>query len=158
MKDFIGIGRAGLIKKIEEISGTHITEMMIQEYHKGLFEALNSKIKPLLVNTFSMLKEQEYKYCIASNSIREQVKFCLNVVNMSHFFSDNAIFTIEQVKSGKPEPDLFLLAADSYQVNKNKCLVIEDSPSGIMAAQAADMNVVAFMGGDMQKLRSMLKK
>lgn len=156
--DFIGIGGAVLIKKIEEISGTQITDMMIHEYNKGLFEALNQKIKPLLANTFGMLQNQGYKYCIASNSIREQVNLCLKAVNMSHYFTDDAIFTIEQVKSGKPEPDLFLLAANSWQIDKNKCLVIEDSPSGIRAAQAADMNVVAFMGGEHAKTQEYMDK
>lgn len=156
--EFIGIGGSMLIKKIEDMSGVTITELMIHKYYKGLFETLSREIKPLLFDTINKLKQQGFKYCIATNSIREQVDFCLKMVNMNHYFSDDNIFTIEQVRNGKPAPDLFLLAADSFQVNTKQCLVIEDSPSGVLAARAADMDVVAFMGGGHAKSGEYINK
>ena len=42
---------------------------------------------------------------------------------------------------------MFLLAAEKAGVAPSDCMVIEDSTSGIMAAQAADMDVVGFLGG-----------
>ena len=51
------------------------------------------------------------------------------------------------VAHGKPAPDLFLLAARSMGVAAENCLVIEDSPAGIVAARRAGMRVFAFIGG-----------
>jgi beta-phosphoglucomutase-like phosphatase (HAD superfamily) len=52
-----------------------------------------------------------------------------------------------QVAVGKPAPDLFQFAAKSMLADKRKCIVIEDSVSGILAANAARMYAVGFVGG-----------
>ena len=51
------------------------------------------------------------------------------------------------VERGKPFPDLFLHAASDMGVAPGHCLVVEDSPAGIMAAKEAGMRVLAFTGG-----------
>ena len=51
------------------------------------------------------------------------------------------------VENGKPAPDLFLHAAAAIGVMPEQCIVIEDSPSGIRAAQSAGMAVFAYVGG-----------
>jgi beta-phosphoglucomutase-like phosphatase (HAD superfamily) len=51
------------------------------------------------------------------------------------------------VSQGKPAPDLFLLCAERLNASPSNCLVVEDSIYGVMAAQAAGMNVVGFCGG-----------
>jgi beta-phosphoglucomutase-like phosphatase (HAD superfamily) len=51
------------------------------------------------------------------------------------------------VKNGKPAPDLFLHAARQMGADPGDCIVIEDSPAGILAAQRAGMAVFAFTGG-----------
>jgi beta-phosphoglucomutase-like phosphatase (HAD superfamily) len=51
------------------------------------------------------------------------------------------------VANGKPAPDLFLLAAREMRVEPGRCIVIEDSPAGVEAAQRAGMRVFAFLGG-----------
>ena len=56
-------------------------------------------------------------------------------------------FSATMVAHGKPAPDLFLFAADTLGYAPPACLVVEDSPAGISAAQAAKMRVVAFTGG-----------
>ncbi|WP_442935873.1 HAD family hydrolase [Nostoc sp.] len=52
----------------------------------------------------------------------------------------------QDVERGKSEPDIFLLASESKNVNPNKCVVIEDSQLGIKAAKKAGMKCVAFAG------------
>jgi beta-phosphoglucomutase-like phosphatase (HAD superfamily) len=48
---------------------------------------------------------------------------------------------------GKPHPDLFLYAAHEMGVSPDRCLVIEDSAPGVMAAVSAGMDVFGFIGG-----------
>jgi beta-phosphoglucomutase-like phosphatase (HAD superfamily) len=61
------------------------------------------------------------------------------------YFSNDRIFTADMVKNGKPEPDLFLLAADKMGYAPQDAIVIEDSTVGVMAAQKAGIKVIAFV-------------
>src|SRR5690606_38447987 len=58
-----------------------------------------------------------------------------------------AIFSATMVARGKPDPDLFLHAATAMGVAPERCLVVEDSPTGIAAAKRAGMRVFAYAGG-----------
>ena len=55
----------------------------------------------------------------------------------------DVIITGEEVEHGKPAPDIYLRAAEKLDVPAEACLVIEDSLSGVAAAKAAKMRVVA---------------
>ena len=57
-----------------------------------------------------------------------------------------------EIKSGKPAPDIFLLAAKRMKANPSHCLVIEDSPAGIEAARAAGMFAIAVPDPNMDDL------
>ena len=48
-----------------------------------------------------------------------------------------------EVRELKPAPDIFLAAARAISADPTRCLVIEDSPAGVLAARAAGMNVIA---------------
>jgi pseudouridine-5'-monophosphatase len=48
-----------------------------------------------------------------------------------------------EIKKGKPEPDIFLLAAKRMKADPTQCLVLEDAPAGIIAARAAGMFAIA---------------
>ena len=50
--------------------------------------------------------------------------------------------TADDVKNGKPSPDIFLKTAKLLGVAPERCLVIEDAPPGVMAAEAAGMQVI----------------
>ena len=56
----------------------------------------------------------------------------------------DALVGAEDVKRGKPHPDLFLCAAEKLGVQPANCIVIEDSEAGIDAAKAAGMKVMHF--------------
>ena len=55
----------------------------------------------------------------------------------------DVILTAEDVTRGKPDPEIYLLAAQRLEVPPEHCLVLEDTVNGIKAAQSAGMNVVA---------------
>ena len=83
---------------------------------------------------------------VASNSSSESLTFLLSKTGLIDYFF-GCIFGADMVEHGKPAPDLYLAAAEKLGVHPKKCLVIEDSPTGVKAAIAAEMSVLGFTGG-----------
>jgi len=77
---------------------------------------------------------------VASGGYREIVIATLRALDLLEFF--DAIVGAEDVERGKPHPDPFLEAARRLNVEPSQCLVFEDSPLGMEAAQRAGMLAV----------------
>ena len=90
--------------------------------------------------------QKNFKTCVASNGERSLVFESLHITGMFDRFHADRTFTRIQVPRGKPAPDLFLFAAENLGTTPDKCIVIEDSPSGVMAGVAAKMHVIGFTG------------
>jgi HAD superfamily hydrolase (TIGR01509 family) len=86
------------------------------------------------------------RYCVASSGVPERIRHSLRVVGLLDRFEPD-IFSATMVARGKPEPDLFLYAAQTMGVHPSCCLVVEDSIAGVKAAVAAGMVVIGFCGG-----------
>jgi HAD superfamily hydrolase (TIGR01509 family) len=84
--------------------------------------------------------------CIASSGTHEHMRYTLGLTGLYHRFAGR-IFSAEDVARGKPAPDLFLHAAERMAAKPAGCVVVEDSRSGVDAARAAGMRVLAFAGG-----------
>ena len=92
--------------------------------------------KELLV----FLKENGYKTTVASSSARERSMRLLKKHDLVKYF-DDFVFGPE-VEKGKPNPDIFLKAAEKVGITPENCLVLEDSQAGILAANRAGMKVI----------------
>jgi HAD superfamily hydrolase (TIGR01509 family) len=90
---------------------------------------------------------------VASSSSIRSLESKLRRTGLWDHFTPH-IYSGEQVPRGKPEPDLFLLAAKSMDIDPERCLVIEDSINGVRAARAAGMRVWGFLGGSHLRNRS----
>jgi len=77
---------------------------------------------------------------IATGGTRLVSEKVLQQVGMSDLFDE--VVTANDVKCGKPAPDIYLEAASRLGVAPERCLVLEDAAAGIMAAQSAGMKVV----------------
>lgn len=84
-------------------------------------------------------------FCVASSGKFEKMRFTLGSSGLLRLVAD-LLFSAEQVKHGKPAPDLFLHAANAMGHAPEACVVIEDSVPGVEAAVAAGMRVVGFAG------------
>lgn len=95
------------------------------------------------------------KTAIATNATPSTVEITDDVLNLKRFFNEH-IYNISHVNyKGKPNPDIFLYAADKLKINPKDCLVIEDSSHGIEAAKSAGMTCI---GINTAKNREKLKK
>ncbi len=77
---------------------------------------------------------------IATGGTRYVIEKTLQAVGVSDLFEE--VVTADDVKVGKPAPDIFLKAAQLLGVKPERCLVLEDAAPGVMAAQLAGMTVI----------------
>ncbi len=107
--------------------------------------AKEMKATPDVENIFNQIK---IKQCVATGGLYDKTIDKIKAVGFEKFFNAGNIFTADMVEHGKPEPDLFLLAAKKMKTKPENCLVIEDSIAGMTAAIRAKIPVVAFLGSE----------
>lgn len=83
--------------------------------------------------------------CVASSTRLESLRRNLQRTDLLDLV-DPHVFSVSQVRRGKPAPDVFLYAASQIGVDPTDCLVIEDSVAGVTAAGRAGMRVIGFTG------------
>lgn len=93
------------------------------------------KIKHGFTQLLECIVLQHIPYCLATNSRAVNTYECLELAGIAGVFS--IVITRDDVCYGKPEPDIFLKAAEMLDVDINRCMVIEDSHAGILAASRA---------------------
>jgi beta-phosphoglucomutase len=93
--------------------------------------------KPLFVHEYALshLKARGYKLGLASNSIRSTVELMMHKSSLAHYF--DVMLSNEDVQKAKPDPDIYLRVAEVLGVAPANCLVVEDNPNGIKAAEDA---------------------
>jgi HAD superfamily hydrolase (TIGR01509 family) len=82
---------------------------------------------------------------VVSNSRMTRVSASVRRAGLQQIFGER-VFSAEQVARPKPYPDVYLFAATTLGVEPARCLVVEDSVSGLNAARAAGMKTIAFVG------------
>jgi beta-phosphoglucomutase len=86
------------------------------------------------------LDEAGWRQAVASSAPRLNVEVVLRVLGLERRF--RALVAAEDVKAGKPAPDVFLAAAARLGVQPGRCVVVEDAEAGIEAARRAGMSSV----------------
>lgn len=84
---------------------------------------------------------------IASSSSTRWMRGHLTHLGLADLFDPHFYSGHEHVERGKPEPDLYLYAADRLGVPIGECVIIEDSPIGVRGALASGARVIGFCAG-----------
>jgi HAD superfamily hydrolase (TIGR01509 family) len=87
------------------------------------------------------LRQMNLRLAVATSSVSASARPFLDRHELTAFF--DVVVTGEEIEHGKPEPDIYLCAAEKLGVPATECLVIEDALSGIAAGKAAGMRVAA---------------
>ena len=143
-----GIGRKESLDKILKWSGARISEAeksnLLQKKNQMYLEQIDHMTPEEIFegfNTFNaLIKKEGIKVAIGSSS-RNAIRIIdkLDLVLDFHAIVDGGM-----TENSKPEPDIFLLAAEKLGVAPEECLVIEDSQAGLTAAKKAGMKSVLF--------------
>lgn len=87
------------------------------------------------------LKAHGWRQALASSASVLNIDAILGALNLADFF--DAIVSAEDVQTGKPDPEVFLVAAARVSTPPSLCVVIEDAPAGLEAARRAGMSTIA---------------
>jgi HAD superfamily hydrolase (TIGR01509 family) len=142
---FIGTTNKSIFSKLQKkynIEGD--IDAVIEEYEGKCIEfLLTSDERPIYgVDTLiKSLYQNKMKLALASSSPKNHINIVLELFAISQFF--DAKVSGQEVKSGKPAPDIFLRAAEMMDVLPAECLVFEDSKNGVAAAKEAGMKCFA---------------
>ena len=98
----------------------------------------------VIPGAFELLDALRIPFCVATNGPREKVELTLGLTGLRGFFPEH-IFSAYEVGSFKPDPGLFLHAAQQLGVAPVHCAVVEDSLPGIQAGLAAGMQVFSLL-------------
>lgn len=112
---------------------------MKQQY---TMEIVHVNCKPVFQHEYalSQLKARGYKIGVASNSIRNSIEVMMEKSNLLKYL--DIIMSNQDVKEGKPSPEIYLKTIKALDVQPEQCLVVEDNINGIKAGKAAGTYVM----------------
>ena len=96
---------------------------------------------PGLSEFVKSLQTEHIPYAIGSSTPIENIECVLNLMGSEDWFQH--IVAAADVERGKPDPEVFLKAASMVEILPERCVVFEDSLSGIEAGKAGGMKVIA---------------
>lgn len=97
-------------------------------------------LKPGVHELLTYLEKKGIQRVVASSNVRPVIEILLEHAGIREKFSD--IISAEDVKWAKPDPEIFVIAADRLGIDGADGLVLEDSKNGILAAEGAGIPVV----------------
>lgn len=146
---FMGVATDVMWKKLAErhslnLSVEELTEQNRVESIRFFREVDEIPVMPGLVDLLESLRKKDYPMAVASSSFPEIIHLILERTGLRKYFE--VTVSSQEAGKSKPDPDVFLLAAEKLGIYPSDCLVIEDSKNGIKAAHAAGMRCIAYQG------------
>ncbi len=100
------------------------------------------KLAPFAIEFLNYLKEKNIKRTIATMSGKDNVDFFIEWFRLENWFDTDRIVYDDGNIKGKPEPDIYISAANKLGLNPQDCVVIEDAISGIKSAASAGIGKI----------------
>jgi HAD superfamily hydrolase (TIGR01509 family) len=135
---------------------THISSVMLKTYgddfpiknftvemkeeKKRIISTEGVAVKKGLIELLDYLSKKGIKKAVATSSHRDVMEHLLTLTNVLHYFDYSVCG--DEIKKGKPNPDVFLKALKKAESKPNEAFVLEDSINGILAAHNANIPVI----------------
>ena len=110
-------------------------EIIFRQIYKNNVEPIKGFMK-----MFEFIKSKKIFVGLASNAIRKNVKMILNELKIYEEF--DSIICGDEVKKGKPNPEMFDETVNRFKLKKKECLIFEDSVEGVSAAVNSKVDVI----------------
>lgn len=150
LQQFIGKTVRSQAALIESRTGKPFTEDWLQQFYVRRNEALNAELVAIdgsLAAVKSVHEKLNGRIACASGADRAKVEMQLEKVGLAPYF-EGRVFSGHETPRSKPFPDVYLAAASALAVDPKRCLVIEDTITGVQAGVAAGATVWAYFPAD----------
>jgi HAD superfamily hydrolase (TIGR01509 family) len=145
-RDYQGLLLGDVVSAAEAELGRSLPAGWLEAYERARAEAFRRELQavPGAAEAVARVCAAGVDVCVASQGKLEKTRLSLQLTGLRALFADRALFSAHSVARGKPHPDLFLHAARTIGADPSGCVVVEDTPSGITAAVAAEMRVFGY--------------
>ncbi len=128
------LGAAATPERIERISKAK------EELYRYLVRRDGISPLPGVANWIHRLHKEGWLQAIASAAPRANIDAVLEALSATHIFQ--GIVSADDVHRGKPDPEVFLIAASCVGVSPDCCIVVEDAVAGVQGARSAGMKSI----------------
>ena len=139
--DIIGSNAQDIEKVIRAGYGCDLDYPVLHEAWRIRYNAVVKHhaipVKEGVVELLTWLKNNNIPTAVATSTQQDVAIIKLKLAGLDHFF-DN-LTTGCEVENGKPDPEIYLLAADRLNIQPEQCLAFEDSNNGVLSAVSANM-------------------
>jgi HAD superfamily hydrolase (TIGR01509 family) len=134
-----GLSLKAALDTIETLTGNSLPDDFETSYRQQTYAAFQLELQPV-EGIIDFINTLHIPFCVASSGPVEKIRLNLSLVGLLEKFEGH-IFSSFEIKSWKPDPGIFLHAAKTMGYTPEECIVIEDSPSGVMAATTGGFKV-----------------
>ena len=154
MRTFVGRSRDTCIAMAGEMRGKALPKDFAQTWDDALHRALEVEAKPV-EGIADVLDWLPVPFCVASNGEPRHMELGLKAAGLFPRVAGR-LFSAKLVPHPKPAPDVYLHAARAMNADPSRCVVVEDTPTGVRAGVAAGMRVYGYVGGPQSTAEELL--
>lgn len=145
---FLGVSLSKIETFASERLGYPVPEGFADRIETTLIEIYQTRLSHMTGagDVLNRLLGSGISLAIATGASVKRMRATLEISGLMNRFAESAV-SAEEVKAGKPEPDIFFEAARRLNLSPSSCVVVEDSPHGVTGAVRAGMPAIGFVGG-----------
>ena len=145
LEQHLGRTETAVTANIERVIGRPVPDDFAQRRRAAYEQAFRDRLTevPGVRRAVHDLHGSGHETCVASSGSHARMRLTLGTTGLWALF-EGRIFSADDVTRGKPAPDLFLHAAALMGHLPERCVVVEDSPSGVASARSAGMAVIGY--------------
>jgi HAD superfamily hydrolase (TIGR01509 family) len=141
---FVGLTFGALVERVAGEFGIALPDNISAVKDRRLLTLFESELRAV-AGAAAALEAIDLPRSVASNSPRARVEAAFRIAGFTRHFGTR-ITTFEDVREGKPAPDIYVEASARAAVRPGQCIVVEDSIAGVTSAAAAGCRVLGFTG------------
>jgi len=145
-RDYQGLLLGDIASRAQARLGRPLPDDWQERFERDRSEAFRRDLRPIahVAEVVELVSAAGIAVCVASQGKPEKIELSLDLTGVRSLFLEDALFSAYAVPRGKPHPDLFLHAAAAMGASPSACVVVEDTPSGVVGAVAAGMRVLGY--------------
>lgn len=105
---------------------------------------LNGELEPIdgVTDLLELAKGKKINIALATSAPRDYAEYILNKIKAAEYF--DVLLTSDEITKSKPNPEVYITAAEALGLKPEECIAIEDSTAGIQAAKSAGMKCIGY--------------